>query len=158
MNNCACGSNKEYSECCGPLIAGVKIAATPEELMRSRYVAYVEKNIDYVLKTTHPETVGELKRDELQEWADNTVWDRLQINSSDTATGVVDFVAYYRESDTVVSHHELAQFKQVEDKWYFYDAQFPKTETIVNNQPKVGRNEQCPCGSGKKYKKCCGKK
>lgn len=28
--------------------------------------------------------------------------------------------------------------------------------TIVNSQPKVGRNDPCPCGSGKKYKKCCG--
>ncbi|MHC5088906.1 MAG: SEC-C metal-binding domain-containing protein [Planctomycetota bacterium] len=25
------------------------------------------------------------------------------------------------------------------------------------DQPKVGRNDPCPCGSGKKYKKCCGK-
>jgi len=29
--------------------------------------------------------------------------------------------------------------------------------TIVNDTPKVGRNEPCPCGSGKKYKQCCGK-
>ena len=28
--------------------------------------------------------------------------------------------------------------------------------TVVNTQPKVGRNDPCPCGSGKKYKKCCG--
>ena len=28
---------------------------------------------------------------------------------------------------------------------------------VVNNQPKVGRNDPCPCGSGKKYKNCCGK-
>ncbi len=28
-------------------------------------------------------------------------------------------------------------------------------ETIHRAQPKVGRNEPCPCGSGKKYKKCC---
>ena len=30
-------------------------------------------------------------------------------------------------------------------------------KTIVNNEPKVGRNDPCPCGSGKKYKNCCGK-
>ena len=29
--------------------------------------------------------------------------------------------------------------------------------TVVNNEPKVGRNDPCPCGSGKKYKNCCGK-
>ena len=30
-------------------------------------------------------------------------------------------------------------------------------KTIVNQSPKVGRNDPCPCGSGKKYKNCCGK-
>ena len=30
-------------------------------------------------------------------------------------------------------------------------------KTIVNEEPKVGRNDPCPCGSGKKYKNCCGK-
>ena len=30
-------------------------------------------------------------------------------------------------------------------------------DPIVNQQPKVGRNDPCPCGSGKKFKKCCGK-
>ena len=33
----------------------------------------------------------------------------------------------------------------------------PKVETYKREEPKVGRNEPCPCGSGKKYKKCCGK-
>ena len=33
----------------------------------------------------------------------------------------------------------------------------PQNQTVVNNEPKVGRNDQCPCGSGKKYKNCCGK-
>jgi preprotein translocase subunit SecA len=31
-----------------------------------------------------------------------------------------------------------------------------KTKTVTRDQPKIGRNEPCPCGSGKKYKKCCG--
>ena len=33
----------------------------------------------------------------------------------------------------------------------------PQNQTVVNNEPKVGRNDQCPCGSGRKYKQCCGK-
>lgn len=33
----------------------------------------------------------------------------------------------------------------------------PKVETVVHDGPKIGRNDPCPCGSGKKYKKCCGK-
>ena len=31
------------------------------------------------------------------------------------------------------------------------------SQTIVNDRPKIGRNEPCPCGSGKKYKNCCGR-
>lgn len=31
-----------------------------------------------------------------------------------------------------------------------------RSQTVVNEGPKIGRNEPCPCGSGKKYKKCCG--
>lgn len=33
-----------------------------------------------------------------------------------------------------------------------------KAETFVKSGPDVGRNDPCPCGSGKKYKKCCGSK
>ena len=33
----------------------------------------------------------------------------------------------------------------------------PQKQTVINNEPKVGRNDPCPCGSGKKYKNCCGK-
>ena len=32
-----------------------------------------------------------------------------------------------------------------------------ENKTVVNEGPKVGRNDPCPCGSGKKYKNCCGK-
>ena len=36
------------------------------------------------------------------------------------------------------------------------NADVPKVETVVHEGPRVGRNDPCPCGSGKKYKKCCG--
>ena len=36
------------------------------------------------------------------------------------------------------------------------NANMPKVETVVHEGPKIGRNDPCPCGSGKKYKKCCG--
>ncbi|MDD5005089.1 MAG: preprotein translocase subunit SecA [Candidatus Omnitrophica bacterium] len=37
------------------------------------------------------------------------------------------------------------------------EAKRDNTSTVKRDQPKVGRNDPCPCGSGKKYKKCCGK-
>ena len=33
----------------------------------------------------------------------------------------------------------------------------PQNQTVINNEPRIGRNDPCPCGSGKKYKQCCGK-
>jgi preprotein translocase subunit SecA len=33
----------------------------------------------------------------------------------------------------------------------------PQNQTVINNEPRIGRNDPCPCGSGKKYKNCCGK-
>ncbi len=156
MRLCPCGSTKEYENCCELIITGSKVAETAEEMMRSRFTAYYDKNIDYILKTTHPDKVGELKKEELKEWASSTQWDRLEIHQTNGAD-LVEFSAYYRENDQTLSHHELAQFKQFEGEWYFYDSQFPKGSTVINETPKVGRNDKCPCGSGKKYKKCCGK-
>jgi hypothetical protein len=52
---------------------------------------------------------------------------------------------------------EIDQFyneKQSNEKENEYDRWFP-TQPIINTEPKVGRNAPCPCGSGKKYKKCC---
>ena len=41
--------------------------------------------------------------------------------------------------------------------WYYVDGEVIKPATSVHQQPKVGRNDPCPCGSGKKFKKCCGR-
>ena len=58
------------------------------------------------------------------------------------------------------AHDEVDQFAMAEQQRAA--AQAPQTEQKVKQikleQPKVGRNEPCPCGSGKKYKKCCGAK
>ena len=37
------------------------------------------------------------------------------------------------------------------------NAALSRAQTVVRDVPKVGRNDPCPCGSGKKYKKCCGR-
>ena len=60
-----------------------------------------------------------------------------------------------RNSWSVARIHESATFKKEEGVWYFDDSEFP-FQQVVNEGPKVGRNDPCPCGSGKKFKKCCG--
>lgn len=44
-----------------------------------------------------------------------------------------------------------------EDDFYGWDEDFEFQKPFVREEEKVGRNDPCPCGSGKKYKKCCGK-
>jgi SEC-C motif-containing protein len=75
----------------------------------------------------------------------------------DDNDGLVEFIASYRENGVVRSHHEISRFKREAGRWYYVDGDAPKVETYVKEQPKVGRNDPCPCGSGKKYKKCCGR-
>jgi SEC-C motif-containing protein len=53
-------------------------------------------------------------------------------------------------------HHEVAEFKKEEGTWFFVDGHAPKYEQVKRQGAKIGRNAPCPCGSGKKYKKCCG--
>ena len=52
MDKCPCGSELSYAECCEPVIKGEKAAETAEQLMRSRYSAYVKTEIDYLLDLT----------------------------------------------------------------------------------------------------------
>ena len=157
MANCKCGSGKKYQSCCEPFIKGTAIPQTPEELLRSRFVAYATQNIKYVEATTHTKKMNQFNYDDALEWSKTAKWDKLEIISF-PKENEIEFVAWYQEDGEPVRHHETAQFKKEGDCWFFYDSRFPNTGTVVNESPKVGRNDTCPCGSGKKYKKCCGKK
>ena len=53
-------------------------------------------------------------------------------------------------------HHENAYFKKIDGNW-MYEVGDVKPMTVVREGAKVGRNDPCPCGSGKKFKKCCGR-
>ena len=161
MGLCPCGSSKEYAQCCRPLIKGEEQAATAEALMRSRYSAHVNVEVDYIHDTTHPDKREGYNRQAVAAWCKRSEWQALEVvgvtdGGEDDQTGTVEFIARYREKGKLVKHHEIAEFARKDDRWYFVDGQAPKQEQIVRQGPKVGRNDPCPCGSGKKYKKCCG--
>jgi SEC-C motif-containing protein len=65
-------------------------------------------------------------------------------------------MAIYHEKGKVVRHHELAEFAKEDGQWYFVDGRAPKHVQSIRQGPKIGRNDPCPCGSGRKFKKCCG--
>ncbi|MBV5280033.1 MAG: hypothetical protein J0651_01830, partial [Actinobacteria bacterium] len=68
-----------YSECCEPFISGVKPAPTAEALMRSRYTAYTRKEVDYIVRTTHPDQRKQESESNIRQWAQKSVWHQLEI-------------------------------------------------------------------------------
>ena len=161
MAGCSCGSGSAYSKCCKPYIDGTLQAPTAEKLMRARYTAYEKGAIDFIMDTHHPDSKDEISRDATEEWAKESEWMGLEVldvrgGGESDSEGTIEFTARYRSSDrAIVNHHEISTFLKKDGSWFFSDAK------MVNNpqkreSPKVGRNDPCPCGSGKKYKKCCG--
>ena len=160
MSNCYCGSSAPYSACCEPVISGVQPAESAEQLMRARYSAYVGAQMDFIFETTHPDHREGYDHAGTKEWAENSEWLGLEIidtrlGQQKDATGEVEFIARFREKDALREHHENAQFKKMDERWYFTDGVMVKTKPI--SVVKIGRNDPCSCGSGQKYKKCCGK-
>ena len=76
---CPCGSGSEYSVCCEPLVRGAVQAETAEQLMRSRYSAYVKVETDYIFDTTHPDHREGYDHDGTREWAESAEWLGLEI-------------------------------------------------------------------------------
>ena len=160
VTDCPCGLDQQFDNCCGVYLSGDKPAPTAEALMRSRYSAFVVGNVDYVLKTHDPATKNEISEDDVREWAENSVWEGLNILATEKglegdSTGKVEFVAHYHTRGKDESHHELSEFVKKDDQWFFHQG-YMVDKTYKREQPKVGRNDPCHCGSGKKFKKCHG--
>lgn len=156
-SNCPCGQPVPFDDCCGRFIAGSATPETAEQLMRSRYAAFVTHAIDYIIATHHPDTRGEVERGEVERFSHDSDWLGLEIlataeGQAGDDQGFVEFVARYRRNGDECLHHERSLFRRHQGRWHFHSAEYPKATPIQRAQPKVGRNEPCPCGSGKKYK------
>ena len=162
MDQCPCCSEKPFEECCGPYINGEKLTETAEATMRSRYTAYATGAIEYIKETTHRTALSEFDEESARRWSKSSVWKGLSILSKNKGTaedteGEVEFVAFYEQNGKDERHHERATFKKEGRKWFFADGEYIGPKPFVREAPKVGRNDPCPCNSGRKYKKCCGK-
>jgi SEC-C motif-containing protein len=131
--------------------------------MRSRYCAYVRGEIDYLMATHDPATRTGVDRAAIAAWAKQTGWLGLEIVSTESGdesdqTGIVEFIARGSTNGNVFAQHERSRFRRVDGAWVYTDGD------VITDRPRepvraaatVGRNEPCPCGSGKKYKKCHG--
>ena len=162
MNNCSCGNKVAYAACCQPIINDIRPAETAEQLMRARYSAYAMTEMDFVFASTHPDHRHNYDHEGTRTWAEKSDWLGLQILSTskggkDDTEGQVEFIASFREkgATTPSAHHENSNFIKEDGYWYFMEGEIVKNRPFVST--KTGRNEPCICGSGNKYKKCCGK-
>jgi SEC-C motif-containing protein len=158
-DKCPCGSGADFDSCCGPLLAGAP-APTPLALMRSRYSAYVKGTIDYIVETHDPATRHEIDRAASEEWSKQSQWTGLEIigtkkGGPDDQEGDVEFIARGKTGGKDFAHHVRSRFRREGGRWYYVDDK-GKGEPLRKSAPEAGRNDPCPCGSGKKFKRCHG--
>jgi SEC-C motif-containing protein len=160
MAQCPCGSGSDLDDCCGPIIAGVTPAPTAEAVMRSRFTAFVRGDLDHIKNTLVRAERDAFDPASARDMIETYEWTSLEILGTSLGgeaddTGTVNFAAHYKKNGASQIHHEQAIFRREEGTWVYVDGDInPKGDPV--RVEKVGRNQPCPCGSGKKYKKCCG--
>jgi len=155
--DCLCGSGLHYVGCCYPYHSGEKTPSTAEQLMRSRFTAYAKQNSAY-LQATWEVNKRPAKIDFSKETAH---WQRLEIVSVKKgglhdSKGVVEFKAFYSIDGDEAVMNEISRFKKMENRWLYVDG-LVKSVSRLNQPLNQGKNALCDCGSGKKFKRCCGK-
>jgi SEC-C motif-containing protein len=158
---CPCGLGESLETCCGPYLKHEKKPPTAEALMRARYTAYATGDVDFIVESHDPDRKTEVDRKNTEAWSKQSEWLGLEITSTekgqpDDETGIVEFVARYKVKSTKIEHRERALFRKHNERWVFVDGLEIKGPPVKRTEPRVGRNDPCPCGSGKKYKKCHG--
>lgn len=166
MSLCPCGSGREFTACCDPVLNDAASAGTAEALMRARYTAYTLGDIDFVMNTTHPSTRDQSDREAMEAWAKSAQWSGLEILGTRKGTaqdneGTVEFQALFTLNGVAQKHHELSTFQKENGQWFFFNGEERYSGPAEKPKPvvrdiKLGRNDPCHCGSGKKFKKCCG--
>jgi SEC-C motif-containing protein len=153
--DCLCGSGFSYGECCGPHHDSAAFPSTAEALMRSRFTAYALRNADYLRNTWDsgkcPDTIDFSR--------ETAVWQRLEVVDAKKGgplddKGIVEFKAYYQQDGEDCVLHEVSRFIKKEGRWYYLDGVI-KSLGKIGATINLGKNAPCPCGSGKKFKRCC---
>lgn len=120
-SECPCSSGTSYAECCGRLHRGAA-AATAEELMRSRYSAFVVGDEDYLFRTWHPRTrPDDLTLPTDRDWTALVVLD-TEAGGEDDEAGVVEFEARYVSGGHAGMQHEVSRFERRRGAWVYVDA------------------------------------
>ncbi len=149
--NCPCQSGENYDLCCGRFISHQALAENALLLMRSRFSAYALNELDYLRETWHQQYRPlNLQIDDGIKWLNLIIIDY----SSQDIHAEVEFEALMLVNQKVEVLHEKSQFLLENGQWLYTTGEMMQPLT----QPfKPGRNDSCPCNSGLKFKRCCGK-
>lgn len=125
MQACPCG-NGIYAECCEPIHQDPANANEAQQLMRSRYSAYVLKLVDYLVETTHPDQQDKNLKYDIEAWIDQPQWINLEIISTrfglvSDKLGWVEFKAHFMLNGSQQVLHEKSRFKRFNGEWKYYD-------------------------------------
>ena len=128
--------------------------------MRSRYSAFVIGDLDYLQKISAGEAALKFNRAELALSLPDTEWLGLEISDTEAGQegddrGSVTFTARFRENGRLHAQGERSEFRWVGGAWRYVRGEVDARPELAA-MTRVGRNDSCPCGSGKKYKKCHG--
>lgn len=120
---CHCGETRDYDDCCGPFLSGAARPKRAEQLMRSRYSAFVENNAAYLLATWDPQTrPSRVTLEPNQRWL-GLVVKSTQAGASDDCAGFVEFVARYKRGGKGYRLHECSRFRKIGEQWYYSDGE-----------------------------------
>lgn len=124
---CPCGSGKEYEVCCGPFHSGASFAPTAEKLMRSRYCAFVKREISYLKDTTWPAYQKHFDEAGYTARAETSIWIGLTVHETgnggeDDARGTVTFTAKSMVNGQITEQSEKSMFKKKAGRWYYVKA------------------------------------
>lgn len=147
---CYCCSGKAFAECCQPYLSGQAQPDNCERLMRSRYSAFCVADSQYLLATLAAEQRASESAAALEAFAKAVHFCKLEVKhaTSEPKQGQVSFIASFIQHNKLEFIAEVSDFI-FQDRWYYTSGRLTALPAI-----KLGANDPCPCGSGKKFKRC----
>lgn len=127
---CPCGRNRLCSICCGRFLDGGQQPETAEDLMRSRYTAYVLERIDYLRNTLWPRHQPHFNAATTARWAADNHWAGLTVIAAQKGgpadrEGTVLFEAKYLAGGQLHIHRENGRFRKKKGRWFYVEAVAP---------------------------------
>jgi len=127
MPNCYCNRPQSYDTCCGVVHKNILKASSAEDLMRSRYSAFVVGNGDYLMESHHSTTRSVKEKKSLIKWSKSVEWIKLEIIDTSKGTvndteGTVEFKAFYFNNGVLEVIHENSMFVKENGYWVYLNA------------------------------------